>query len=62
MQVDGEEHFTIEGSENFAQLPDNPEEREKCGKTAKKTFVAATTALLKAECPPLLRTGNVHRL
>ena len=30
-----------------AQLRDNPEEREKCGKTAKKPFTAAIT-LLKA--------------
>ena len=31
-----EELFVIEGSKTGAQLRDNPEEREKCGKKAKK--------------------------
>ena len=37
-----------------AQLRDNPEEREKCGKTAKKPFIAAITPLLKVAYPSLL--------
>ena len=40
-----------------AQLRDNPEEREKCGKTAKNSLQRRHNPLLKAECPPLLRTG-----
>ena len=37
-----------------AQLRDNPEEREKCGKTAKNPFIAAITPLLKAAYRSLL--------
>ena len=38
--LDDEELFVIEGSpaSTGAQLRDNPEEREKCGKTAKKAL------------------------
>ena len=35
--LDGKELFTIEGSENWRSNPDNLEEREKWGRTAKKT-------------------------
>ena len=37
-----------------AQLRDNPEEREKCGKTAINPFIAAITPLLKAAYQSLL--------
>ena len=33
--LDGEEVFTIEGSENWRSTPDILEEREKCGKNVK---------------------------
>ena len=64
--LDGEELFTIEGSENWRSTPDNLEEREKCWETSKKPFTAASppypaTKLKAAQfhCayPSLLRTG-----
>ena len=39
------------------QLRDNLEERKKCGKQRKPSFIAAITALLKAEYLSLLRAG-----
>ena len=32
--LDNEELFVVEGSENWRSTPGQPEEREKCGKTA----------------------------
>ena len=41
--LDDKELFVIEGSENWRSTPDNLEEREKCGKTARSPFIAAIT-------------------
>ena len=52
--LNDEELFIVEGTENWRSTPGQPgEEREKCGKTAKKTHRRHTT--LEA-CPSLLRT------
>ena len=37
---DNEELFVVRAPKTGAQLWENPEEREKCGKTDKKTFIA----------------------
>ena len=49
--LDNEELFVVEGLENWRSTRDKPEEREKCGKTAKTPVTAATTSTAVSRVP-----------
>ena len=52
--LDGEELFTIEGSENWRSTPDNLEEREKAEKPTHRRHNPAENVpvSVRQECPP----------
>ena len=49
--LDEEELFVVEGSKNWRSTPGQLEERETCGKTAKKPFTAAITSTAVSRVP-----------